>query len=281
MSAALPILLAGLGGAGIALALSELLSELPGFARRLDATVAALGQAGAEGSAPSETERRRIGVLMGVFFGLAAVLLLGPGPGALLAALGPVAAGRLIARRRRLYRRSLERQVPAIAGGMADALATGGSLRTALDDLAISLEGAAGAELRRVAGDMDLGLAPREALVGLAERLDSEQIERLVAAMLSQQRNGGDLAGLLRKHAEAAVQRERALAEARSATAQARLTGGMVVAMPVGAAVLIELAAPGFVGSMLGEPAAAVLLVAALGLQVAGYLLIQRLGRVR
>jgi len=39
--------------------------------------------------------------------------------------------------------------------------------------------------------------------------------------------------------------------EARSATAQARLTRGMVVAMPVAVGLPIELVAPGFLGSLI------------------------------
>ncbi len=67
----------------------------------------------------------------------------------------------------------------------------------------------------------------------------------------------------------------------RSATAQARLTGGMVVAMPLLMGAIIELVSPGFTGSMLADPAAVLLLALAAALQVAGFLAIRRLGGVR
>ena len=50
--------------------------------------------------------------------------------------------------------------------------------------------------------------------------------------------------------------------------------------MPLGVGVLAELAHPGFVAATLGQPAAAVMLVVAGLLQLAGFLAIRRLGAV-
>ena len=59
------------------------------------------------------------------------------------------------------------------------------------------------------------------------------------------------------------------------------MTGGMVVAMPAIMAVLVEMIAPGFIGSMLSEPLSAALVAVAAILQVLGFLGIRALGRVR
>jgi Flp pilus assembly protein TadB len=69
-------------------------------------------------------------------------------------------------------------------------------------------------------------------------------------------------------------------ADARSATAQARFTGLLVVALPVGAALLAELLEPGFVAGLLRDPAAAALLAAAGALQLAGFWAIRRLSAI-
>lgn len=277
----LVIALAGAGGATLALCAAELAHDGRRILPWLATALAALSRSGTEGAAPSEAERRRLGLLAGALTGALALLMLGPGPPAVAGLLGPWAAGALIARRRRGYRRALEAQIPALASGVADALASGGSLRTALSDLAGSSQRPAAIELARVRADLELGSPPREALGAMARRSESERVDRLVAAMLSQQGTGGELAGLLRSHADAARRRGRAEAAARSATAQARLTGGMVAAMPLGAAALVELASPGFVASMLSEPVPLALLALAAALQLGAYLLIQRLGRVR
>lgn len=280
MSSVLPLLLAGVGGGVLALALRETIRSSPAVADYVESALRALALAGTDGRPPSERERQRLGLLAGGAISMLTVLLFGLGPAALFAALGPTLASRLLGRRRRSYRRRFEREVPALASGLADALAAGASLRNGLLELGRTLEGPARAELIRVRADLELGLSPGAALGAMAGRLDSEPAEALVAAILSRQRSGGDLADLLRRHGAAAAARQRALASARSATAQARLTGGMVAVMPIAAALLVELVSPGFVASMAGDPVAAVLLLVALALQLAGYLVIQRLGRV-
>jgi len=251
---------------------------MPTLLAHLEAVARTLALAGRENRAPTELERRRLGIVAGVGLGLVATLLAGLGPLAGVAAAGPAVAGAAVARRQRRYRLRVEDDVPLIAAGIADAVAAGGSLRTALLGAGTALEGPSAVELARVGADLELGIPAREALAGLVRRVPSPRTEALVTAILSQERAGGDLAELLRRHAVAASQRQRAEREARSATAQARLTGGMVVAMPLLMGLMVELISPGFVAAMLASPVAVLLLAAAGALQVGGFLAIRKLG---
>lgn len=280
VGASLPVLLAALGGAAVVVALREGLSSMPAVVRQLEAAAQTLALAGRTNRSPTESERRRLGLVAGVGLGALAVLLAGPGPIAGVAVAGPALAGSAVARRRRRYRERVERDVPQIASGIADAVSGGGSLRIALIGAGTALEGPSAVELARVRADLELGLAPREALTGLLARVPSERVDSLVTAILSQERAGGDLPDLLRRHAAAAAARRRAEEEARSATAQARLTGGMVVAMPLLMGLMVELVSPGFTRSMLAHPLAVVLLLVAGALQIAGFVAIRRLGSV-
>ena len=88
----------------------------------------------------------------------------------------------------------------------------------------------------------------------------SPRVDAFAAALLSQRLAGGDLAGLLRRFAEGAAERDRVAEDARAATAQARFTGLLVVAMPSGGALFAELLQPGFLAKVLGAPASALLL---------------------
>jgi tight adherence protein B len=125
-----------------------------------------------------------------------------------------------------------------------------------------------------------LGASTADALTGLRLRLRSPRIDAFAGALLSQQLAGGDLAGLLRRFAEGAAEQDRVAEDARSATAQARFTGLLVVAMPSGAALFAELVQPGFMGRMLASPPAAAMLALAAALQLAGFAAIRRLARV-
>ncbi len=109
----------------------------------------------------------------------------------------------------------------------------------------------------------------------------STRVDAFAAALLSQRLAGGDLAGLLRRFAEGAAERDRAAEDARAATSQARFTGLLVVAMPTGGALFAELIQPGFAveaaRGRLPPPCCSALAAA---LQLAGFVAIRRLSRV-
>lgn len=276
----LGIVMAAAAGGLAAVALREAAIASPAAGRWLAEAVEPLRRAGSEGYAPTELERRRLAVLGTLGMLAAGLLVLGPGPAPLLAAAGPAAAGWAVARRRRTYRRAVEGGLAEVALAVADALAAGRSTRAALEAAAASLEGPPATEMERVRLELAFGAPTREALAGLRRRVNSPRVDSFAAALLSQQLAGGDLATLLRRFAAAAADRVRTEADARSATAQARFTGLLVVAMPAGAALLAELLEPGFLAGLLSNPASATLLAVSAGLQLAGFAAIKRLSRI-
>jgi tight adherence protein B len=167
-----------------------------------------------------------------------------------------------------------------LAAAIADLLSAGRSLRASLSGAVASLDGPPAIELARLAAELDLGAATDEALEAWRGRMRSERVDAFAAALLSQRLAGGDLASLLRRFAAGAAERERVAEDARSATAQARFTGLLVVAMPTGGALFAELMQPGFLASLIASPPAAVLLALAVALQAAGFLAIRHFSQV-
>jgi tight adherence protein B len=275
-----PVLLAAAAGGMAAVAVREAIIASPALGRWIAATVEPLRRAGQEGYAPTDAERRRLAVLGTVALLLAGFMVIGPGPAPFLALAGPGAAAWTLSRRRARYRLAVERGMPQIATAVADALAGGRSVRAALTSAAASVEGPAVAELARVRADLDLGTSTADALGALQARLRATRVDSFAAALLSQQLGGGDLAGLLRRFAASAAERDRVSADARSATAQARFTGLLVVAMPTGAALFAELIQPGFVGALLANGASLALLAVAAAFQAGGFAAIRRLSRI-
>jgi tight adherence protein B len=273
------IVLAALAGGLLVVATREAVLSAPRVAEWLNSAVAPLARAGREGYSPTPEEQHRLALLgSGAILGLA-VLVAGPGPLAVAAAAGPSAATWVVTRRRERYRRAVERSVPDMAAAVADAISGGHSVRGALAGARGSLEGPSAAELARVGADLELGASTRDALTAMRRRLNSPRADALAMALLSQQVAGGDVAGLMRRLGSAAAERDRVDDEARAATTQARFTGVLVVALPAGAALFAELLEPGFISSVLSEPASAAMLAAAAALQVAGFAAIRRLGR--
>jgi tight adherence protein B len=277
--------LAFAAGALGALALADagrvLARALPGAAASLGALVNGVVRLGREGRAPGALERRRL-LLAGSLAALAGgTLLLGPIAGAALAATGPLALARLLGARRERYRRAVDAGLPAAAVTIADALGGGHSLRAALTEAAPSVGGSAGHELKRVAAELAAGAPTEAALEAMRRRVRSPRADVVVAACVLQRRAGGNLAELLRQSARAFEEQARLEDEVRAATAQARFTGLLVVLLPLGGALLAELASPGWIAGLWTSFLTAWLVGIALVLQVVAAVLIRRLGAVR
>ncbi|HSS43453.1 MAG TPA: type II secretion system F family protein [Solirubrobacterales bacterium] len=276
----MPVLIAAAAGGLAALAAREALLASPAAAGWVRLALEPLRRAGEEGYAPSTLERRRL-TLLGTGAAIAGGWFLGGLALAVpLALAGPAAVAWAIASRRRRYRRAVERSLPEVATAIADSLSAGRSLRASLAESVASLDGPGASELSRLAGELELGAGTAAAVAGWRRRMRSERVDAFAAALLSQRLAGGDLAGLLRRFAVGAAERERVAEDARSATAQARFTGLLVVAMPTGGALFAELLEPGFLATLLASPPAAVLLGLAAALQAAGFVAIRHFSRV-
>jgi tight adherence protein B len=179
---------------------------------------------------------------------------------------------------RRLAR--VDNQLPQVAHALAAGLGAGLSLRQALSRVARDAPDPVAAELRAAVDEMALGARVETALGGLAERLPSRDVRVMVTAILVQRRTGGNLARALAVLADRLDERARLGRELRGATVQARLTAWMVAALPVGAAAMAEVASPGTLRRVLGEPPGSVLAIVSVALYAAGVVWVRRIGRV-
>jgi tight adherence protein B len=277
-------LLAGLAGALAVAGAWEALAavEQAAVMRAAGRVMAPLRAAGREGREPSPPERRRLALVSAATLWAAGWLVAGPLPGLLCAAAGPWLLGRLLAARRARWRADLGRGSAAAARALADALAGGHAIRGAIAAAAAGggVTGPAGAELRDAARAFELGERTDAVLERLRRRAADNRWDTIVAAILLQRDAGGDLARLLRTIAAAQEEAARVEADARSLTAQARFTAWLVTLLPAGAALLAELASPGYLTGLADEPLTALLLVLALGCQVLAGVLVRRIARL-
>jgi len=274
-------LLFGAGAGGLlAVAAREALLASPAAVEWVRLALEPLLRAGREGYSPSTPERRRLAIL-GAGSAIAAGWFVGGAAVALpLAVAGPGLAAWAISSRRARYRAAVERALPAVAAAIADSLTAGRTLRASFPAAATSLDGPPAVELTRLGAELELGAPTAAALEGWRRRMRSTRVDSFAAAVLSQRLSGGDLAGLLRRFAAGAAERDRVAEDAKAATAQARFTGLLVVAMPTGGALFAELIQPGFLLGVLRAPASAFLLALAAALQVTGFVAIRRLSQV-
>ncbi len=275
-----PVLLGAVAGISSVLAMREFLGGSTALAGWVRLTLEPLRRVRAEGYLPNSRERTGIAMLA---VGAAAVagLLLGKVLLALLlGAAAPFAAAALIRRDRRRYRRAVEAAVPETARAIADCLSAGHSPRGALSAVSATLDGPAASEFSRLRRELELGRPTDQAISSLAGRFGSVRIDAFAAALVSQRLAGGDLAALLRRFADGAAERDQVAEDARSATAQARFTGYLVVAMPAGAGFFAEAIRPGLFGSLMASGPAMVVVAVSVLMQAAAFLAISRLARI-
>jgi tight adherence protein B len=257
------------------------LERMPVALRRGAELVDVVVRTGREGRDPGVAERRRLLAAGAAIAFVGGWIIAGPVAGVALGAAGPWTVARLLRARRDHYRRAVDAGADAVAISLADALAAGHSLRGAVAESAPAIGGQTGHELRRTAAELAAGARTEAALEDLRVRTGSQRLGVIVAACLVQRGAGGDLARLLRECAEGFADQARLEDEVRAATAQARFTGLVVVLLPLGGALLAELASPGFVGGLASSFLTAWLVGLAVIMQVAAAVLIRRLGRVR
>jgi tight adherence protein B len=196
-----------------------------------------------------------------------------------VAAVVGIAAGVVRSADRRHLAR-VESQLPGVAQQLAAALQAGLSLRQALARAARDAPEPCRQELARAVDELALGSRLESALEGLVARVPAHDLRIMVTAILVQRRTGGNLARALSGLALRLEERAQLARELRGATAQARMTAWLVAALPLGAGVMAELAAPGTLARVLGEGPGPPVLAASATMYGAGVLWIRRIGRV-
>jgi len=265
-----PLMAAAAAACGVTAAW-ELLALAEGVApRRLIAPLLDAGRSG-----PSASERRRLAVVAAVSLLAGGWIALGPVPGVVLGAAAPVVVGKAIAWRRARWRQELAGGAGVAARALADALAGGHSVRGAIAEAGSGLPGAAGEELRGAAHALAVGERTEVVLERLRANAHSAAWDAIVAAIALQRSSGGDLARLLRDLAVAIDERARSEADARAATAQARMTAWIVAGLPAGAAAIAQLADPGALSTLTATGPSTALACAALVCEVSGVLVVR------
>ena len=278
-------MIAGLAAALAAIVGWELLAGLERVAllRTVAAVIAPAQAAGRDGRGAGVSERRRLALIAAAAAALLGWSILGLVPALMLACCGPLAALAVIRARQRRWRRSINQDAAPAARAIADSLGAGHSLSVAVANAASEAEVCSKTRsvLAEVACSIAIGLSPDDALEAMRRRCGDGPWDAIIAAIQLQRRTGGDLARLLRELAADLDGVARALREARAASAQARLTARIVLAMPLLGALIFALAAPRALAAILSSPLPRGLLLLAALLQLVAVVAVRRVARVR
>jgi tight adherence protein B len=126
-----------------------------------------------------------------------------------------------------------------------------------------------------------LGLDFREALVNLTRRVDSLDLRFFVTAVVLQRDTGGNLAEILENTAKLIRERFKVFGDILTFTAHGRMTGGILMALPLGMALYSWSINPEYFRPMLEADGGRGLLITAGVMQVLGMLAIRKIVNIR
>jgi len=197
---------------------------------------------------------------------------------AVLAALGAVAVAHMRARRssHTLASRRDEQLADAM-GAVVSALRAGLSLPQALAYAAEEAEAPLRNDLERFVHEVEVGMPLAEALGALADDVGTADARLVAATMELHRRVGGDLPAVLGQVAATLRERVAVAGEVRALTAQARLSGGILGALPIGFFAFLWLTSRHEMQSALATPAGIAVIVIGLVLDGLAFVWIRKL----
>ena len=179
---------------------------------------------------------------------------------------------------------AFNKQLPDTITLIANALRAGSSFLQAIELVVRESRPPISTEFARVIREVNLGLPFDQALENMVRRVRSDDLELMATAISIQHQVGGNLAEILDSIAYTIRERIRIKGEIRTLTAQQRLSGYVVAGLPIGLALFLFVAAPGFMDPMfdnppaiLGLPAGVVILMFGGFMMFLGFLAIRRI----
>jgi tight adherence protein B len=134
--------------------------------------------------------------------------------------------------KRRVRLKKFAAQLPDALELVARALRAGHSLGAGMHVVAEEMPPPIAAEFGRVYEEQNLGIAVEDSLRGICERVPNLDLRFFVTSVAIQRTTGGDLAEILNKIGYVIRERYRILGQVQALTAEGRLSGVVLIALP-------------------------------------------------
>ncbi len=185
-----------------------------------------------------------------------------------------------------LYRKSqrmaaFAQEFPDALDLLVSALRAGLSFAAAMQIVAEESPEPIRSEFAVTVEEQALGLDFRESLVNLTKRVDCLDLRFFVTAVILQRDTGGNLAEILENTAVLIRDRYRVLGDIRTFTAHGKMTGAILVTLPIVMALYTWALTPDYFQPMLESSGGRNLLIFAGLMQIAGMLVIRKIVNIR
>ena len=187
----------------------------------------------------------------------------------------------IVARLRRQRMLRFAEQLPEALDLIRSALQAGHGVPSAMSVVADTFTDPIAYEFRYMVEEMKLGLSMREALQHLAERVDDPNLPILTVGILVASDSGGNLAEVIDNIAYTIRERFKLIRETRVLTAQGRLSGMVLTALPFLVATFMAVWNPRYFKPLLENRTGHYMIAYGLFSLAFGHWFIQRIVRIR
>ncbi len=177
-------------------------------------------------------------------------------------------------------RAAFNRQLPEALATMSNALRAGFSLSQAFESVVEQGEPPVSEEFAILQQQLKIGMGFEDALESLSSRVGSDDLTLVTTAILISRKTGGNVTEIFDKISETIRGRQKIERKVKSLTAQGRLQGLIVSAMPIFLGVVMTLIKPKLMIPFLTSPTG---VLAVLGMSVliaVGWLMIRKIIRI-
>lgn len=230
---------------------------------------------------PAHVVLAGLALSMVVVLGVALVLRVHPATATgLMLLVGMTPLGVIVTKRnKRLQKFNL--QLPEVFELLSQSLRAGHALPAGVQLVADQLADPAGVEFSRVQAEQDLGVRLEDALENLAERVDILDVRMFVTAIHIQRQTGGDLTEVMDKLGAVIRDRIKMLNQVRALTAEGRLSGWILAALPVVLLFIINLLNPEYMSALWSGAEGRIVMAVAVCMQVLGMLIIRKIVNIK
>lgn len=160
---------------------------------------------------------------------------------------------------------------------IANSLRTGYSFMQSIQMVASEMLPPISVEFARTLREMNLGVTTEDALNNLAKRINSDDLDLVLTAVMIQRQIGGNLAEILDNIAGTIRERMKIKGQIKTLTAQGRVSGMIVGILPIGLGLVIQVINPEYVRVLFTTDIGRLMLGGAAVSQVFGMLLIRKI----
>ena len=169
------------------------------------------------------------------------------------------------------------KQLPEGMELIARALRAGHSLAAGLHVVAEEMPIPISKEFGRVYEEQNLGVTLEDALKNLLERVPNLDLKFFVTSVVIQRQTGGDLAEILDRIGHVIRERIKILGQVKALTAEGRLSGIVLVALPIGLFILMLWMKPDYIELLWKDPDGIKMSIGAIVMMIIGTLSIKKI----